>query len=100
MGMPSGGMGFDPRSRAGSDTNNGLYVGTIVPFRSALPRGERLAPAGSSTTLRWFRSALPRGERPGHDAVWPRVERFDPRSRAGSDVGADRRWLVGSVSIR
>src|SRR5271165_1588342 len=72
----------------------------FVLFRSALPRGERPLIGDAIGDSSSFRSALPRGERPGHDAVWPRVERFDPRSRAGSDVGADRRWLVGSVSIR
>ena len=56
-------VGFDPRSRAGSDDEvaNALDVGQS--FRSALPRGERFSNNLGVAPQYTFRSALPRGER-------------------------------------
>ena len=112
---------FDPRSRAGSDCEVGHDMHPIRRFRSALPRGERLAvgvaelhalhvsiraPARGATwhantheLTVWFRSALPRGERPAATrGARASPSSFDPRSRAGSDglcgfVSATTHWF-------
>ena len=58
-------------------------------FRSALPRGERHGRRRRLQATGRFRSALPRGERPLlPDRPVSAVERFDPRSRAGSDLAS------------
>ncbi len=96
------GAGFDPRSRAGSDVGlrgisvDGGSVSIRAPARGATTRKQRKAHA-----VRLFRSALPRGER-RHRAR--RVElarqRFDPRSRAGSDAEIRAQFRRMEVSIR
>ena len=83
---------FDPRSRAGSDTQ--LLVDFVQANTVSIRAPARGATLRAVPTVRdgaRFRSALPRGER--REPVQRRRRRhigFDPRSRAGSD------W-VGSV---
>ena len=55
---------FNPRSREGSDTDQGRLLIRTSEFQSALPRGER------QKSIRSF----------------PRSENFNPRSREGSDA--------------
>ena len=108
---------FDPRSRAGSDGWSKLLAGLGKTFRSTLPSGERLgrpeelcrpaavsihAPERGATRMARhspsstkFRSTLPSGERRKASCSRPRSRSFDPRSRAGSDLGSQQireRW--------
>ena len=99
--------GFNPRSRAGSDTLRWHEVQADHSFQSTLPRGERLWRRMECAAFWWFQSTLPRGERLGPTVmVEPEgssihapargatISRgggmlsntgFNPRSRAGSD---------------
>ena len=102
---------FNPRSRAGSDRPydetwgwntlisihapaRGATVsridlgGQISIFQSTLPRGERPSFFNRLYILVLFQSTLPRGERLAC-TVTPevRLSDFNPRSRAGSDLG-------------
>ena len=60
------GAGFNPRSRMGSDVVNGADEDLFSKFQSALPHGERLRIERLITTYETFQSALPHGERRGH----------------------------------
>ena len=72
------GMGFNPRSRAGSDPSS----------------------SGAGPHYKEFQSALPRGERPEAGQQLTHTQCFNPRSRAGSDGRANHDCRLGQVSIR
>ena len=119
---------FDPRSRAGSDVaahpldllppvvsirapaqgataSKSLRSMSEPMFRSALPRRERQPPSCSIRPICSFRSALPRRERRcSHRLPVGLSERFDPRSRAGSDRASppvrSSTWLFRSALPR
>ena len=68
-------------------------------FRSTLPRGERPESTSALAPVLSFRSTLPRGERPQPAPATNRTERFDPRSREGSDTSCPDPPPGTSVSI-
>jgi len=80
---------FDPRSRVGSDSRSLPMRERLKTFRSTLPRGERRASS---------RSPCPTHPVSIHAPAWGAtqrgwrsdqcIERFDPRSRVGSDAMA------------
>ncbi len=107
-GGPQSGAGFDPRSREGSDTGEVagrrigqqvsirapargatrevVHVRHVLAFRSALPRGERLtASVINSAPYRVSIRAPARGATLQAVQRFPCSDRFDPRSREGSD---------------
>ena len=69
-------------------------------FQSALPHGERRGESGTAVCHLRFQSALPHGERPPTVTSPLVFACFNPRSRMGSDVFADRYNLHNIVSIR
>ena len=71
-------LGFNSRSRVGSD---------------------RGADGGDDAT-REFQFALPRGERPRDSTAPPLLEGFNSRSRVGSDVAREAACFREGVSIR
>jgi len=60
-------FGFNPRSRAGSDSPAHKPGGGPRRFQSTLPRGERLEVLLNSPDEILFQSTLPRGERLTHE---------------------------------
>ena len=104
-------QGFNPRSRVGSDLQRSVIFHDPKMFQSTLPRRERPIATIFARQCSWFQSTLPRRER--HispllsaasslfQSTLPRRERlsarkanicrcrFNPRSRVGSDHGAD-----------
>ena len=81
------GCGFNPRSRAGSDFGSVDADIVQVTFQPTLPRGERLLPGGCvRANLSVSTHAPARGATVLAVAVRPTAERFNPRSRAGSDT--------------
>ena len=79
---------FDPRSRTGSDMRPFWTSTPQVTFRSTLPHGERLVPAGAADIRVAVSIHAPaRGATPGHCRAGSACFRFDPRSRTGSDSG-------------
>ncbi len=91
-------MGFDPRSRAGSDSTTGRRgrspkVSIHAPVRGATSR------SSLPTSALQFRSTLPCGERPCKSARHGAETGFDPRSRAGSDAGRQDPLRRPRVSI-
>ena len=55
--------GFNPRSRTGSDTGGGSHKCDCIGLQSTLPHGERLALAQKTLPAVWLQSTLPHGER-------------------------------------
>ncbi len=55
---------FNPRSREGSDVDFGFVAKILTTFQSTLPRGERHLSFFLWARLLKFQSTLPRGERP------------------------------------
>ncbi len=117
--------GFNPRARAGRDQINASGVGVHAEFQSTRPRGARLfggrgwvdpvkvsihAPARGATSVTQpnnhtdlFQSTRPRGARLPASAPERRLRRrFNPRARAGRDVGLHRcsRLLAGGFNPR
>ena len=102
-------QGFNPRSHAGSDSeefgagHESVIVSIHAPtrgatcildavddfppmFQSTLPRGERLFERHLTPTVKFgFQSTLPRGERRLSLCIRTLNRRFNPRSHAGSD---------------
>ena len=100
--------GFNPRSRVGSDGRGRVWAGVGCRFNPRSRVGSDTIPTGMAPLLSRFQSTLPRGERPGQQGAWRgdihvsihapawgatgeirpafwQVERFNPRSRVGSD---------------
>ena len=100
---------FNPRSRAGSDSTDFTVTLPLVGFQSTLPRGERPFTTSRIPASLSFQSTLPRGERLVRRSAFPfgflvsihapargatfhvlrnksALRRFNPRSRAGSDI--------------
>ena len=75
---------FNPRSREGSDAASrtgiqAFMVSIHAPARGATHR------SSSQPRVRVFQSTLPRGERPAETRFCQGLCRFNPRSREGSD---------------
>ena len=78
---------FNPRSRAGSDPSRSSFRRPDFWFQSTLPCGERPPCFIRIQHAVEFQSTLPCGERPAEkENQAARPKRFNPRSRAGSDI--------------
>ena len=78
-------MGFNSRSRGGSDLVAPFYGRWWLGFQFTLPRGERPIKTKSSGYCDGFQFTLPRGERLENQR-WPnQYYCFNSRSRGGSD---------------
>ncbi len=93
--MRGASVGFNPRSRAGSDLG---HSGSLMRIKCFNPRSR----AGSDSLLMymcranfWFQSTLPRGERHLiHHRDSCSCNSFNPRSRAGSDFLFATRCII------
>ncbi len=86
---------FNPRLRAGGDTNPVGYCSRYCAFQSTPPRGRRQMALDLDNRRLQFQSTPPRGRRRW---VWSCVlaaERFNPRLRAGGDLS----MLASSLSL-
>ena len=114
-------LGFNSRSRGGSDRSHRYARDVLAGFQFTLPRGERHAitersrqwywvsihaPAGGATSTPWrlattgaFQFTLPRGERPGGHPPKGPPPCFNSRSRGGSDASALLADVPRGVSI-
>ena len=81
---------FNPRSRAGSDLPSGGTTGQVLAFQSTLPRGERPPASRRGDDMDHVSIHAPaRGATFAVSLSCPCTSRFNPRSRAGSDIS---RW--------
>ena len=96
----SNALGFDPRSRAGSDQARlVLGPGRDVSIR-APARGATTASPSARSCGRRFDPRSRAGSDAWKHAAHAHADGFDPRSRAGSDARLDARPAGVDVSIR
>ena len=92
-------MGFNPRSRTGSDSRPAIRSPRLMRFQSTLPHGERPYSGTNTLTGELFQSTLPHGERPLAMSRQSAGSGFNPRSRTGSDEGKPVTLTHPPVSI-
>ena len=74
-------------------------VASFSQFQSTLPRRERLIPSGKATTDNRFNPRSRVGSDPVRSIGYPVLFSFNPRSRVGSDPGKDGITPTIGVSI-
>ncbi len=79
-------MGFNPRSRAGSDDPSD-FAGVVCDVSIHAPARGATDILTRIDAVTEFQSTLPRGERRTVRTYRVTLSRFNPRSRAGSDLG-------------
>ena len=78
--------GFNPRSRTGSDADDGETVTWTLSVSIHAPARGATGPFWSTASDVWsFQPTLPHGERLGIQLMEAQAEGFNPRSRTGSD---------------
>ena len=91
IGRDGQGQGFNPRSRTGSDACFRSSSVLHPMLQSTLPHGERQTTGAMGGTAQPLQSTLPHGERRQSQSCARRIQRFNPRSRTGSDERAHLR---------